>query len=446
VRALGPHQTDARGRSPLGILIPRPQGGFFMSSISPAQDFADKVGGIATCHLLGAGTSVAATVAASSVYTGQVWGVVGGGAATAAFAALGVASGCYNNPGTPESAKPPLGCTKTDNPTSIRWIKTDGSGQGNSIANGAVQIIDVVADKDSFNYDIWSVVYIDDLGSTKVRPGPRQNQAPLQIFLYTDDDGVNCLEQGDPNPDISPPLDYTDEETGCQWSIAAKDTFIGKDGLPHVYWVATASDPACGGPFTWWDSPTDGPQPVGPNPVDPDKDPAPPDVPQPGLDYSDDFTDIKERLDRIEQCACGNEKPTLDGEWISTRWVSDSPSPAGTKPLRKLFRYRSKSTRDHNELQAYWSAFVWQAGSVCVIHKGAWWGTPQVWASSADEGKRVIRFAAGEAGIDPDQVGEWLTSNASSPRYGMSGRMRLAEEQGEQWVTRREGPSGLPAL
>ena len=140
------------------------------------------------------------------------------------------------------------------------------------------------------------------------------------------------------------------------------------------------------------------------------------------------------------------EKPTLAGDWISTRWVSDSPSPGSKQHLRKLFRYRSKSTRTNDQLQTYWSTFIWQAGPVCVIHKGAWWGTPQVWAASADEGKRVIRFAAGEAGIDPDQVGEWHASSSRSARYGMSGRMRLAEEQGEQWVTRREGASGLPEL
>ena len=417
----------------------RPTGGFFMSSISPAQDFADKVAGITTCHLLGAGTAVAANVAATSVYTGQVWGLVGGAAATAAFAAWGVASGCVHNPEEPTGVKPPLGCTKTDGPTNILWEKTDGSGQGNYIAGPAVQIIDVVPDKDSFQYDIWSVVYIDDMGQTKVRPGPRQILGPLIIFLETTE-SVNCLENGDPNPDISPPLDYTDPDTNCQWTIEAKDAYIGRDGLPHVFWVATANDPACGGPFSWWDSPSDGPQPVGPNPVNPDQNPEPPDVPQKCPDYSDDLAALKEQLDRIEKCACDkDEKPCLEGDWVTTRWISDQAMEHSGARLRKLFRYRSKSSRDLKQLSDYWRDFSWQAGEVCVIHKGAWWGTPQVWASTADEGKRVIRFAGAEAGIDPDQVGEWLVSGSRAPRIGMSGTMRILCKQGFPWVSSRDG-------
>ena len=141
---------------------------------------------------------------------------------------------------------------------------------------------------------------------------------------------------------------------------------------------------------------------------------------------------------------CSNVKPTLEGTWISTRWVSDGNSPDSDRPLRKLFRYRSKSTRTDDELREYWSQFTWQAGSVCVQHSGAWWGTPQVWAETEEEGRRVIRFAAAEAGIDPDQVGKWGIGSSSSARYGMSGSMRLDVGQGVLWVTRRDGPSGVP--
>ena len=139
-----------------------------------------------------------------------------------------------------------------------------------------------------------------------------------------------------------------------------------------------------------------------------------------------------------------HEKPELEGTWISTRWESDSNSPASNRPLRKLFRYRSKSTRDAEQLRQYWSDFQWEAGPYCVIHKRAWWGTPQVWAASPEEGKRVIRFAGIEAGIDPDQTGEWAVSSSDSPRYGMPGTMRLEVAGGVRWVTRRDGPSGVP--
>ena len=139
------------------------------------------------------------------------------------------------------------------------------------------------------------------------------------------------------------------------------------------------------------------------------------------------------------------EKPSLEGTWISTRWISDGNSPGGERPLRKLFRYKSKSTLSDEQLREWWSDFVWEAGSVCVIHKGAWWGTPQVWASTEEEGKRVIRRAGSEAGLDPDQTGEWIVSGSDSPRYGMSGTMRLEAPNGTRWVTRREGPSSVPS-
>jgi hypothetical protein len=141
-------------------------------------------------------------------------------------------------------------------------------------------------------------------------------------------------------------------------------------------------------------------------------------------------------------CPPENEKPELEGSWISTRWESDSNSPGGDRPLRKLFRYRSKSTRDEEQLRQYWTDFTWQAGGSIVIHKGAWWGTPQVWAATQEEGQRVLRFAAAEAGIDPDQAGEWEFGSSRSPRYGMPGTMRLEEANGLRWVTRRDGPDG----
>ena len=136
---------------------------------------------------------------------------------------------------------------------------------------------------------------------------------------------------------------------------------------------------------------------------------------------------------------CKDEKPTLEGQWVTTRWESLEKMDHSGRRLRKLFRYRTKSTRDLGQLSSYWRSFTWQAGSVCVFHKGAWWGTPQVWAASEEEGRRVIRFAGAEAGINPDQVGEWGTSGSNSPRYGMSGTMIIQEFEGYPWVAKRDG-------
>ena len=136
-----------------------------------------------------------------------------------------------------------------------------------------------------------------------------------------------------------------------------------------------------------------------------------------------------------------NERPAKRGQWVSTRWISDEKMDHSNHRLRKLFRYRTESTRDLGQLSTYWRDFVWQAGDVCVVHQGAWWGNPQVWASTEAEGQRVIRHAAAEAGLDPDQDGEWAFSSSNSPRYGMSGTMKIQMHEGFPWVAKREGAS-----
>jgi hypothetical protein len=141
----------------------------------------------------------------------------------------------------------------------------------------------------------------------------------------------------------------------------------------------------------------------------------------------------------IPYTSCANQKPVLEGQWVTTRWESDKKMDHSGRRLRKLFRYRTKSTRDLGQLSAYWEDFTWEAGDVCVIHKGSWWGTPQVWAKSAEEGQRVIRHASAEAGLDPDQVGGWEISSSRSPRYGMSGTMKILKKEGFPWAASRDG-------
>jgi hypothetical protein len=114
-------------------------------------------------------------------------------------------------------------------------------------------------------------------------------------------------------------------------------------------------------------------------------------------------------------------------------------------PLRKIFRYRDQSGASLESHTEHWRDFTWEAGPVCVIHKGASWGTPQVWASSIGEGKRVIRHAGSIAGIDPDQVGEWVITGSLNSRYGQSGSMRVRPLVGGFLsVTKRDGASALP--
>ena len=139
-----------------------------------------------------------------------------------------------------------------------------------------------------------------------------------------------------------------------------------------------------------------------------------------------------------------DSQPTLEGDWRTISFISDEPSPEGAGRLRKRFRYRSSSGIGLGGVIDHWKDFSFTAGAVCVSHKGASWGAPQVWASSIDEAKRVIRHAAGEAGIDPDQVGRWLVGGSNNPRYGMPGTMRVNTKGGYYWITARDGSNNRP--
>ena len=139
-----------------------------------------------------------------------------------------------------------------------------------------------------------------------------------------------------------------------------------------------------------------------------------------------------------------HDRVEFEGDWVTINWISDEATGDSPLRLRKRSRYRSKSDRDSKQLQDYFRDFEWDAGEVCVIHAGAWWGTPQVWASTADEGKRVIRHLGGEAGLDPDQVGRWKISGSNNPRIGQVGHMRIRYLQGFPWVSRRQGSNMLP--
>ena len=143
---------------------------------------------------------------------------------------------------------------------------------------------------------------------------------------------------------------------------------------------------------------------------------------------------------------CGPDRPLLLGDWRTIAFISDEKSPDGRNRLRKRFRYRSQSGLELGGLVDHWANFTWQAGPVCVQHSGSSVGTPQVWAASADEGKRVIRHAFGEAGVDPDQVGQWTVGGSNNPRFGMPGTMRVNTTGGYYRITERLGSDARPMV
>ncbi len=141
-----------------------------------------------------------------------------------------------------------------------------------------------------------------------------------------------------------------------------------------------------------------------------------------------------------------NERPKLEGDWRTISFRSEEMSPYGKSCLRKRFRYRSSSGLGLGEIVNYWKDFSFESGPVVVCHSGSSWGTPQVWAATADEGKRVIRHAAAEAGIDPDQVGRWTISGSDSARYGVSASMKVDTTGGYYWITSRDGSNQRPTV
>ena len=156
-----------------------------------------------------------------------------------------------------------------------------------------------------------------------------------------------------------------------------------------------------------------------------------------------DQTDAK--LDQLLACACP-EKPVQEGDYRTISFRSDETSPFGKSRLRKRFKYRSQSGLDLGAVVDHWADFEFASGSVIVFHTGSALGSPKVWAATADEGKRVIRHAGGEAGIDPDQVGKWGISGSDNSRYGVSGQMRVDTTGGYYWITARDGEDGRPIV
>jgi hypothetical protein len=453
----------------------------------------------AECTFYNAGTSIAAQTAWRSLLTGQYWATIGIASVGWAFQYAAQLAGCNYNPGEPSlpSGCPDdvVGCSRTENGYGQVYDVDSGKPLPGDFNRN---IIEIKSKDTSTGGNIWwcktlpgqGVNGTDDVWIGDDPP----NAERVELVLSEGDCAQQC---GGDDPGTPGPIGqgYEVEDEGCNWTFTPYDSFIDQNGNVQVYWVIEADNDACGGPFSYWSGP-DGPQPVNPYPPTPDppdppdpdppkppnpippRPPCPPDTctkhpalggtqykltgicedveenqPQPEFEYKTDggayYSELASRIDQLALMlqkhlelrtpTCANKRPELKGDWVTTRWKSDEVMEHSGTRLRKLFRYRSQSTRTLPELSEYWRAFTWRAGNVCVFHKGAWWGTPQVWAETEEEGRRVIRFAAAEAGIDPDQVGQWGTSGSRSPRYGVSGTMRIQMHQGFPWVASRDG-------
>jgi hypothetical protein len=289
------------------------------------------------------------------------------------------------------------------------------------------------------------------------RVGARQTAFLNSDFYWQIDptEGAVCEEQApgpqfpdwQPDTPIGPTYTYYDSETDCTWQIKPMDTYLNSAGEPVFHGKATSNDPVnCGGPYEWWGNGQEPNIPAFEDPRGPDARPTPPTLPPgPGQDIKDDLDKIKEELEKLKECACPEEEP-IQGQFRTISFRSDETSPFGKSRLRKRLRYRGSEGVELSALVDHWRDFSWESGSVRVRHTGASWGTPEVWASTEDEGKRVIRHAGGEAGIDPDQVGRWSARSSNSSRLGVSDTMKVDTTGGYYWITARDGSDERPLV
>jgi hypothetical protein len=353
--------------------------------------------------------------------------------------------------------------------------------EGQTLGKAFTQILSassrVVAHESGNFWQVWWTV----TALSPLRPGetivvekydtsPTPN-VPCKVKLGLSDEG--CID----DPDVDPPIqvdppdvyNYITEE-GCELNVNFQAWGQMPDGTAGpIFLIEPAeSTRASGGVIGGCNfNPTiiyspgggggDGGQPPGPIPVpylpDPDGEGNP--LWQKLLEAAlagavsglvqnlFDQTDAK--LDQLLDCACPKEEP-IQGQFRTISFRSDETSPFGKSRLRKRLRYRGSEGVELSALVDHWRDFSWESGAVRVDHVGASWGSPQVWASTEDEGKRVIRHAGREAGIDPDQVGRWSARSSNSPRCGVSDTMRVDTTGGYYWITARDGSDQRPIV
>ena len=474
----------------------------------------DDIASSATCQIFAAGAGIAAGIAVNSALTGQIWGVVGGGAGVLAANALAAANGCFPvnpDPG-PGSGGNGIGegqCMETDG----CFLVLERRG-GESTYTGPVRkLISSVASGTYPNGTAkCTTTWIDCSGETVSDDEAQEDLWPIATTIL---EGGNCVgdPSGPPSNPLPDPVPVPDPDGGpCTFNTQLIDSYINAAGGMSILYETCATGPGCSGCSRFWYHGPGNTQPAPPEPIPgPDGEPLPQPNPEgPGGDCPDPcpqpepcrfepcqppeaeitarnflFTsacgenedgtkakatynlqgasDLKGCFDALaaqngqimtmlqqhllwKTPICPPEKPELEGEFRTISFRSDETSPYGKSRLRKRFRYRSSSGIGLGQLVDYWANFTYTAGAVCVIHSGASWGTPQVWASTAAEGKRVILHAAGEAGIDPNQVGKWTVSSSDNARYGVSGTMRVDTTGGYYWITARDGSDGRPIV
>ena len=413
------------------------------------------------CQFYGGVQQGAFNAALGSAFTGKI--PLSLGLAGISYAAGWTAeqAGCrYAPPEDPNG--PPLigGCQKIGNGTGTLYFnKLDLNSPGVAFSNTAVEITNVESKLLAGRPGWWCYYkWINQQGELVdgLYQG-YQDDCRTPPYTLIPNEGAECeipapepeLPVHNPGDPIAEPITHI--VGGCNWTIQATDAYVDDQMVWHTYYVISSYDDSCGGPFAYWSS-DKGPGWVAPDPPKPPDGPDGPQPPLPPRDYNprfddidDDLEKIQEELEKLKECACP-ETPVIEGEYRTISFRSDETSPYGKSRLRKRFKYRSQSGLDLGAVIDHWKDFTFTAGAVIVWHSGSNLGSPKVWAASIDEGKRVIRHAGGEAGIDPDQVGKWGVSGSNHARYGVPGTMKVDTTGGYYWITARDGEDGRPIV
>ena len=429
---------------------------------------------------------------------------VGGAPADAAWLALDVAlnaawyaAGCGGDPPEwPDDPRwsPGQQCQKVSAPGEGWYSERDADGGITPYTFASGNVVKEIVNWESVEFGGWRIDYINS--SNQLTTATIYNQGKWiypwikpQKNTYCADDYPSVGEPWDqpPRPPVIPPNEDFDQPE-CLWRIEAVGSHVDAQGVFWTRYFVTNQDPDnCPGSFYYWASqrgpvfcPENGDCPA---PDGGGRGGGCDETVLTGITYKmwapcEDPTEwgqeegelvefeweipqlkaslgIANRLDAIadmielsgwfRKFTC-NETSDPEGDIRTICFISDEVSPEGKSRLRKRLRYRSVSGFSHQGLVEHWKDFTWNAGPVIVQHLGAPWGSPKVWASTADEGKRVLRHAAGEAGFDPDQVGQWRISGSTDTRLGMPGTMRVNTTGGYYWITERDGSEGRPQV
>ena len=245
----------------------------------------DAIASSATCQILGAGAGIAASIAVGSAITGQIWGVVGGGAGLLAANALAAANGCF--PVNPDQGPGGDGiaggqCMETEGCNLI--LERRG---GESTYTGPVRkLISSVASGTYPNgTPKCTTTWIDCTGETVTDDEAQEDLWPIVTVV---EDGGVCV--GDPSPDPGPgpglpdPVPVPDPDGGpCTYVTQMKDAYINAAGGMSILYETCATGPGCSGCSTFWYHGPGNTQPAPPEPIPgPDGEPLPQPDPEGG--------------------------------------------------------------------------------------------------------------------------------------------------------------------